>query len=67
MELAGYVPDTRWVTKTDANDEETKKHLLSRHSEKIALSFAFISLPPGSPITIRNNLRMCGQIVSLFP
>ncbi|EFC46752.1 predicted protein [Naegleria gruberi] len=60
---AGYAPDTRWVTRLDVdpNDEKKKKELLCRHSERIAMAFAFISLPKDEPIVMRKNLRVCGD------
>ena len=56
---AGYCPDTNWVTK-DLSQAE-KVEVLGRHSERIVMAFAFISLPKGSPIHITNNLRVCGD------
>jgi pentatricopeptide repeat protein len=59
MEVAGYVPDTNFVLHDV--DEEHKDHLLSYHSEKLAISFGLISTPPGTSIQIFKNLRVCGD------
>ncbi|GAA0168998.1 hypothetical protein LIER_40690 [Lithospermum erythrorhizon] len=57
LRLEGYVPHTSNVL-ADIEDEE-KETALSYHSEKIALAFMLISTPPGSPIRIIKNLRVC--------
>lgn len=48
-------------TKYDLHDvcEEEKEMLLKYHSEKLALAFGLINLPPGLPIRIHKNLRVC--------
>jgi pentatricopeptide repeat protein len=55
----GYVPNTNIVLHDV--EEEQKKHSLSHHSEKLAISFGLISTPPGKPIRIIKNLRVCGD------
>ncbi|KAL3818735.1 hypothetical protein ACJIZ3_004640 [Penstemon smallii] len=40
-------------------EEDEKGRLLWLHSERIALAFALIRVPPGSPIRIIKNLRIC--------
>ncbi|XP_027154188.1 pentatricopeptide repeat-containing protein At4g14850 [Coffea eugenioides] len=57
MKAAGYVPDTE-VSLYDLEEEEKESEVWS-HSEKIALAFALIALPPGVPIRITKNLRVC--------
>ncbi|GAB4843348.1 Pentatricopeptide repeat-containing protein At3g22690 [Ancistrocladus abbreviatus] len=54
---AGYTPDLANVL-LDV-DEQEKKHLLGRHSEKLALAFGLISTAEGITIRIVKNLRMC--------
>ncbi|KAL8516425.1 hypothetical protein ACS0TY_014905 [Phlomoides rotata] len=54
---AGYVPDTR-LALYDLEDEEKESEVWC-HSEKIALAFGLIALPPGVPIRITKNLRIC--------
>eukprot|EP01018_Ginkgo_biloba_P034186 Gb_33064 [translate_table: standard] len=59
MEKAGYVPDTNFVLH-DVEDE-VKEHMLSSHSEKLAIAFGLINTSPGTPIRITKNLRVCGD------
>lgn len=42
-------------------DESKKMLLLRHHSEKLAFAFGIISLPPGAPVRIMKNLRICGD------
>ncbi|KAJ1275933.1 hypothetical protein BS78_05G174400 [Paspalum vaginatum] len=53
----GYAPDMSMVFH-DMEDEE-KEVSLAHHSEKLAIAFAFVSLPEGAPIRIMKNLRVC--------
>ncbi|KAH6836896.1 Pentatricopeptide repeat superfamily protein [Perilla frutescens var. hirtella] len=53
----GYVADTKMAL-YDLEDEE-KESEVWYHSEKIALAFGLIALPPGVPIRITKNLRIC--------
>uniref|UniRef100_A0A0D9W0P3 DYW domain-containing protein n=1 Tax=Leersia perrieri TaxID=77586 RepID=A0A0D9W0P3_9ORYZ len=53
----GYAPDMSMVLH-DMEDEE-KEISLSHHSEKLAIAFAFLSLPEGVPIRVMKNLRVC--------
>lgn len=57
MKAAGYVPDTKQAL-YDVEEEE-KETEVWYHSEKIALAFGLIALPPGVPIRITKNLRVC--------
>ncbi|CAN0926571.1 Putative pentatricopeptide repeat-containing protein At3g23330 [Linum grandiflorum] len=57
MEQAGYVPDTSEVS-YDVDDEQ-KKSLLYGHSERLAIAFAIISTPAGTPIRVTKNIRVC--------
>ncbi|XP_021275712.1 pentatricopeptide repeat-containing protein At4g21065-like isoform X1 [Herrania umbratica] len=59
MKRAGYVPSTSEVM-LDI-DEEDKEDNLNRHSEKLAIAFALINTPPGTPIRIVKNLRVCSD------
>lgn len=54
---AGYVPEVGEVL-LDV-DEEDKETALSTHSEKLAIAFGLINTPPGTPIRIVKNLRVC--------
>ncbi|PIN13456.1 hypothetical protein CDL12_13919 [Handroanthus impetiginosus] len=57
MKAAGYVPDTK-LALYDVEDEEKESEVWC-HSEKIALAFGLIALPPGVPIRLTKNLRVC--------
>ncbi|XP_050227655.1 pentatricopeptide repeat-containing protein At2g33760-like [Mercurialis annua] len=59
LKLAGYVPDTNFVLHDV--DEEVKVGLLYTHSEKLAIAFALIATPDGTPIRMSKNLRVCGD------
>ncbi|KAJ7548035.1 hypothetical protein O6H91_08G114700 [Diphasiastrum complanatum] len=59
MKEAGYVPDMRFVLHDV--EEQQQERTLSHHSEKLAIVFGLISTPPGTPIRIVKNLRMCGD------
>ncbi|XP_010249164.1 PREDICTED: putative pentatricopeptide repeat-containing protein At5g13230, mitochondrial isoform X2 [Nelumbo nucifera] len=54
---AGYVPNCN-VVLLDVEEDE-KERLLWVHSERLALAFGLVSTPPGSPIRIIKNLRIC--------
>jgi len=54
---ADFVPDTRYVSHNGSKD--LKEHLLDHHSEKLAIALGLISTPPGTPILMRNNIRVC--------
>lgn len=60
----GYVPNTS-VVLLDM-DEEEKEKVLFRHSEKLALVFGLISMPPGKTIRIFKNLRVCEDCHASF-
>ncbi|KAA8529287.1 hypothetical protein F0562_033914 [Nyssa sinensis] len=55
----GYVPDMRYVLH-DVEDSEKIK-MLNYHSEKLAIAFGLIYIPPGLPIRVMKNLRVCGD------
>lgn len=59
LRVEGYVPHTVNVL-ADIEDEE-KETALSYHSEKIAIAFMLISTPPGTPIRVVKNLRVCAD------
>ncbi|CAN6721106.1 unnamed protein product [Malus baccata var. baccata] len=59
MKKAGYVPTTSEVL-LDINEED-KEDALNRHSEKLAIAFALLNTPPGTPIRIVKNLRVCND------
>ncbi|VFQ60906.1 unnamed protein product [Cuscuta campestris] len=53
----GYVPNLSSVLLAVEDDE--KELLLWLHSERLALAYALIRTPPGSPIRIIKNLKIC--------
>ncbi|XP_038974134.1 pentatricopeptide repeat-containing protein At3g24000, mitochondrial-like [Phoenix dactylifera] len=55
----GYVPDTSAVLLD--MDEGEKEQVLYRHSEKLAVVLGLMSTPPGTPIRIMKNLRVCSD------
>ncbi|XP_047317292.1 putative pentatricopeptide repeat-containing protein At2g01510 [Impatiens glandulifera] len=57
MERQGYEPDTSCSLHNV--DDETKAESLKYHSERLAIAFALISTPEGSPILVMKNLRAC--------
>ncbi|CAA7055226.1 unnamed protein product [Microthlaspi erraticum] len=57
IEREGYKPDTSWVVQDV--DEKAKIESLKFHSERLAVAFALISTPEGSPIVVMKNLRAC--------
>ncbi|KAJ8620144.1 hypothetical protein MRB53_028673 [Persea americana] len=59
LKLRGYVPDTS-VVLLDM-DEDEKESALYQHSEKLAVVFGLMNTPPGEPLQIMKNLRVCGD------
>ncbi|KAA8521693.1 hypothetical protein F0562_012317 [Nyssa sinensis] len=59
MKSLGYIPDYSFVLQ-DVEDDE-KDHILTSHSERLAIAYGIISTPPKSPIRIFKNLRVCGD------
>ncbi|XP_030466835.2 putative pentatricopeptide repeat-containing protein At3g08820 [Syzygium oleosum] len=59
LKAAGYVPTTEFVL-FDIEEEE-KEHILSWHSEKLAVAFGLISTGPNVVIRVVKNLRVCGD------
>lgn len=55
----GYVPDMSNIMHDVAESEKIK--MLNHHSEKLAIAFGLIFIPPGLPIRVVKNLRVCGD------
>ncbi|CAJ2630739.1 unnamed protein product [Trifolium pratense] len=57
LSKAGYSP----IIETDIHNVELseKERLLYHHSEKLAVAFGLIATPPGAPIRVMKNLRVC--------
>ncbi|KAL8518888.1 hypothetical protein ACS0TY_010014 [Phlomoides rotata] len=63
MKGLGYTPDLRFVLQ-DVEDDE-KEHVLSNHSERLAIMFGILNTPPKTCIRIYKNLRVCGDCHSV--
>nr|XP_051178079.1 uncharacterized protein LOC127292674 [Lolium perenne] len=59
IRAVGYVPDTRFVLHDI--DEGAKERALMYHSERLAIAFGLVSTPPGTPLRVMKNLRICGD------
>jgi pentatricopeptide repeat protein len=59
LKQEGYCPDTSFALHEVA--EEQKEAMLVMHSERLALAFGLIATPPGAPLHIFKNLRVCGD------
>lgn len=60
----GYIPDTShvlWFL-----DEQEREERLQYHSEKLALAFALLNTASGTPISIKKNIRVCGDCHAAF-
>ncbi|XP_022962489.1 pentatricopeptide repeat-containing protein At1g25360-like isoform X1 [Cucurbita moschata] len=64
MKKLGYVPDTKYVLHD--MECEQKEHALSTHSEKVAVAFGLMKLPPGATVRVFKNLRICGDCHNAF-
>ncbi|KAM7263477.1 hypothetical protein ACFE04_001160 [Oxalis oulophora] len=64
LHKAGYVP----MVETDLHDVEQheKEKLLFHHSEKLAVAFGLLVIPPGAPIRVKKNLRICIDCHTVF-
>ncbi|XP_073108406.1 pentatricopeptide repeat-containing protein At2g01510, mitochondrial-like [Elaeis guineensis] len=56
---AGYVPSKKYVL-LDVGEDDKKKFLCT-HSERLAIAFSLLKVPPAVPIRIAKNLRVCGD------
>lgn len=57
MKEEGYFPKTKFALIN--TDEMEKEVALCGHSEKLAMAFGILSLPPGKTIRVSKNLRVC--------
>ncbi|XP_024539808.1 pentatricopeptide repeat-containing protein At3g62890-like [Selaginella moellendorffii] len=55
----GYIPDTRYVLHDVPEDK--KERLLWYHSERLAMAYGHMNTPPGQPLRVIKNLRVCGD------
>ncbi|XP_057837438.2 pentatricopeptide repeat-containing protein At3g24000, mitochondrial-like [Cryptomeria japonica] len=59
MKAAGYFSDSRHLL-NDVEEEE-KEVFLFHHSEKLAIAFGLLNMPPGTTIRVVKNLRVCAD------
>ncbi|XP_057469560.1 pentatricopeptide repeat-containing protein At1g25360 [Actinidia eriantha] len=64
MRELGYVPDTKYVLHDVEADQ--KEYALSTHSEKLAVAFGLLKLPPRATVRVFKNLRICGDCHNAF-
>ncbi|KAG7020472.1 Pentatricopeptide repeat-containing protein, partial [Cucurbita argyrosperma subsp. argyrosperma] len=64
MKKAGYVPDTKYVLHD--MESEHKEYALATHSERLAVGFGLMKLPPGATVRVFKNLRICGDCHNAF-
>ncbi|KAL0557909.1 hypothetical protein IC582_006465 [Cucumis melo] len=64
MKKLGYIPDTKFVLHD--MEYEQKEHALSTHSEKLAVGFGIMKLPPGATVRVFKNIRICGDCHNAF-
>ncbi|KAI4385055.1 hypothetical protein MLD38_003122 [Melastoma candidum] len=57
MKLVGYVPNMSAILHD--MEQEEKEYNLAHHSEKLAIAYALMNTPPGTPIRVMKNLRVC--------
>ncbi|ESQ29532.1 hypothetical protein EUTSA_v10023355mg [Eutrema salsugineum] len=57
----GYSPDRSQAPLVDATDDGSKEYSLRLHSERLAIAFGMINLPPQTPIRVFKNLRVCSD------
>ena len=59
MRAFGYEPETRWAL-YDLEEEEKEGEVMY-HSEKLAVAFGLLWVPPPVPVRVTKNLRICGD------
>ncbi|WVZ66545.1 hypothetical protein U9M48_015748, partial [Paspalum notatum var. saurae] len=59
MRKLGYVPDTKVVLHD--MEPHQKEHILFAHSERLAVGFGLLKLPPGATVTVLKNLKICAD------
>ncbi|KAF9604552.1 hypothetical protein IFM89_007673 [Coptis chinensis] len=59
LEKEGYKPDTSCYLHNV--EDNIKVESLMYHSERLAIAYALISTPPGSPMVVMKNLRACAD------
>lgn len=64
LKKEGYVSLTKLVLH-DVEEEE-KEQMLRYHSERLAVAFGILFIPPSRPIRVMKNLRVCGDCHSVI-
>lgn len=59
MKNSGYSPDIKYVLHDI--EEQDQEQILCGHSEKMAVAFGILNTPPGTPLIVIKNLRICGD------
>ncbi|XP_010255945.1 PREDICTED: pentatricopeptide repeat-containing protein At1g20230 [Nelumbo nucifera] len=59
MKKSGQLPITNFVLQDV--EEHDKEQFLCGHSEKLAIGFGLLNTPPGSPLRVIKNLRICSD------
>ncbi|PON72631.1 DYW domain containing protein [Parasponia andersonii] len=59
MGKEGYKPDTSCTLHNE--EEEIKAESLKYHSERLAISYALISMPAWTPTVVMENVRACTE------
>ncbi|KAL6317378.1 hypothetical protein AAG906_030131 [Vitis piasezkii] len=59
MKKLGYFPEINFVLQDV--EEQDKEQILCGHSEKLAVVFGLLNTPPGYPLQVIKNLRICGD------
>ncbi|WCJ24991.1 Pentatricopeptide repeat (PPR) superfamily protein [Euphorbia peplus] len=59
MKKSGCFPDTNFVLHDV--EEHDKEQILCGHSEKLAVVLGLLNTPPGLPLQVIKNLRICGD------
>ncbi|XP_031265501.1 pentatricopeptide repeat-containing protein At1g20230 [Pistacia vera] len=57
MKKSGYLPHTDFVLQDV--EEQDKEQILCGHSEKLAVVLGLLNTPPGAPLQVIKNLRIC--------
>lgn len=59
MKKSGYCPEINFVLQDV--EEQDKEQILCGHSEKLAVVLGLLNTPPGYPLQVIKNLRICGD------
>eukprot|EP00250_Pteridium_aquilinum_P020818 c24962_g4_i1 orf=1-642(+) len=57
LQMEEFFPCWPWVSLANLDNE--KEDMLCRHSERLAIAYALINTPEGTPIRVTKNMRAC--------